>query len=296
MDSRLVEALKEAYESRGASPKESLLDQMIRERLQFCLNSCQNNKVVCMLRPKCENRRFLDVLLLVGRIGHSLQKFPVPSFCYSQRISQYERFFKDGFGNLPPDTYITIEDLLTILTGRKKKGRERTLRGISTTLAKTIGRGPYEFTEKVEDSQIILAQGHLAILDEKANLCLLNPQREPIRTKEVLNAITKILCKKHNFKVVIEAAAAGILLNLNAEFNVESDEQLFDISDLIVGHDENKIVVEVPISPLEREIKLSVGELVEIFENLGTLASGFSEPTSDDKKATKMLPQTPQSE
>ena len=86
-----LEAPKSAMATLNRVSGITLWEEMVRDRRDFCLSKCQNNKVVNMLRPKCTDRRYLDVLLLKRETKKNM-----PMFCYSQRIKGLLRSFQEG--------------------------------------------------------------------------------------------------------------------------------------------------------------------------------------------------------
>ena len=130
------EAPKTAMEMLNRVSGVTFWEEMIRDRRDFCLQKCQINKVVNMLRPKCTDRRYLDVLLLSGE-----SKKNMPMFCYSQRVKGLVRAFQEG-ETLLPDVYVYISDYWKIIHEKQSKSRRSASNFLKRTLSKGIEVSP----------------------------------------------------------------------------------------------------------------------------------------------------------
>ena len=106
----LQQALKHTPSTSG------ILKSMLESfREQICINECQFNRVVCILRPKCPQRHFQDLLLQSGYKHAS-----IPQFCYSVRLKELnESFTKDI--SLNTDINIFLIDFYRIFGQNKTR-------------------------------------------------------------------------------------------------------------------------------------------------------------------------------
>ena len=106
----LQQALKHTPSTSG------ILKSMLESfREQICINECQFNRVVCILRPKCPQRHFQDLLLQSGYKHAS-----IPQFCYSVRLKELnENFTKDM--SLTSDVNIFLIDFYRIFGQNKTR-------------------------------------------------------------------------------------------------------------------------------------------------------------------------------
>ncbi|MHA2166961.1 MAG: hypothetical protein ACXAAT_13965 [Candidatus Hodarchaeales archaeon] len=176
-----TEAPKAAMATLNRVSGVTLWEEMIRDRRDFCLNKCQNNKVVNMLRPKCTDRRYLDVLLLKRE-----SKKKMPMFCYSQRIKSLLRAFQEG-EDLLPDVYVYLDDYWKII--HEKQGKP--LRTASDFLKRTLIKGkevlPMGNIDQLIETHFLRDQ--IFCLWPKLDLCLVNAQETSIHSIRMLRSI-----------------------------------------------------------------------------------------------------------
>ncbi len=174
----------------------TLWEEMIRDRRDFCLNKCQNNKVVNMLRPKCTDRRYLDVLLLKRE-----SKKNMTMFCYSQRIKGLLRAFREG-EELLPDVYIYLDDYWKIV--HEKQGKP--LRTASDFLKRTLIKGkevlPMGNIDQLIETHFLRDQ--IYCLWPKLDLCLVNAQETSIHSIRMLRSIVETLSESYGLEIEME--------------------------------------------------------------------------------------------
>lgn len=194
----------------------TLWEEMVRDRREFCLNKCQNNKVVNMLRPKCTDRRYLDVLLLKKE-----SKKNMPMFCYSQRVKGLIRSFQEG-EMLLPDVYVYIDDYWKIVHEKQRSASEF----LKRTLIK--GREVLPMGSQDQLIQTYFLREQIFLLWPKMDLCLVNAQETSIHSLKMFTSITETLTEAYGLEVsmdiegsFIELIFQNLLLNDSAAVKLE---------------------------------------------------------------------------
>lgn len=279
-----VEAPKAAMTILNRVSGETLWEEMIRDRRDFCLNKCQNNKVVNMLRPKCTDRRYLDVLLLKRE-----SKNKMPMFCYSQRIKGLQRSFQEG-EELLPDVYIYLDDYWKIIHEKQTKP----LRSASDFLKRTIIKGkevlPMGTGDQLLETHFLRSQ--IFCLWPKLDLCLVNAQETSIHSLKMLRSIVDTLSESYGIEVemtlegnFIEFQFQNLILHKTKAIETE-----FELSPAFTGFSETEIWAELQLpSDFEEEgIDFKVKDLHLVFSivsNVVELTEAESTPENQEDSA-----------
>lgn len=242
----------------------TLWEEMIRDRRKFCLEECEKNKVVNMLRPKCTDRRYLDVLLLKNE-----SKKNMPMFCYSQRVKGLLRSFQEG-EMMTPDVYVYIDDYWKIIHEKHTK----TLRSASDFLKRSISRGkevlPMGSMDQLMETHFLRDQ--IFILWPKLELCLINAQETSIHSIAMFRSITETLAESYGLEVNLDIDGNFIELkfeNLTLKDSVIVEEVLQNCS-AFTGFSGTEIWADVslPTGLEEEEVDFKVKDLIFIFKTL----------------------------
>ncbi|MFX1282271.1 MAG: hypothetical protein ACFFB5_01395 [Promethearchaeota archaeon] len=273
------EAPKIAMETLNLISGVTLWEEMVRDRRLFCLEKCQNNKVVNMLRPKCTDRRYLDVLLLKRE-----PKKQIPMFCYSQRIKGLMRTFQEG-EPLLPDVYVYIDDYWKIIHEKQTSTR----RSASDLLKRTIIKGKEVFPMGSMD-QIIethFLRDQLFLLWPKLDLCLINAQETSIHSISMLRSIVETLTESYGLEVDIDIEGSFINLkfkNLTLKDSVLVEEELQN-SPAFTGFSGTEIWAEfsLPTGLEEEEVEFKVKDLHFIFKTVSNVIEIIEEEEGENK-------------
>jgi hypothetical protein len=274
-----TEAPKAAMATLNLVSGNTLWEEMVRDRRLFCLEKCQNNKVVNMLRPKCTDRRYLDVLLLKRE-----SKKAMPMFCYSQRIKGLSRSFQEGEMMLP-DVYVYIDDYWKIIHEKQTKP----LRSASDFLKRTITKGkevlPMGSIDQLMETHFL--RGQIFLLWPKVDLCLINAQETSIHSITMFRSITETLIESYGLEVNLNIEDTFIELkfeNLILKDSVTVEEELQKCS-FFTGFSGTEVWAEVSLpSGLEEEgFDFKVKDLHIIFKTIDDVIE-ISEGEEDDQK------------
>ena len=282
-----IEAPKTAMATLNRVSGETLWEEMVRDRRDFCLNKCQNNKVVNMLRPKCTDRRYLDVLLLKRE-----SKSKMPTFCYSQRIKGLSRSFQEG-EELLPDVFIYLDDYWKIIHEKQPKP----LRTASDFLKRTLIKGkevlPMGTVDQVMETHFL--RGQIFCLWPKLDLCLVNAQETSIHSLRMLRSIVDTLSESYGLEVELTLEGNFIefqFQNLNLIKSVQIESEL-ERSPAFTGFSETEIWAELQLpSNFEEEgIDFNVKDLHLVFtivSNVVEIAEAETEPKPENQDSSQL--------
>lgn len=193
---------------------------------------CQDDRMTCTVRPLCEKRRWLSILIKSG-----VNEANIPRFCYElqvkivNRMLEQEKYFYE-----PEDCAIYLDDFFLLI-----------FQGAPYTLAKMLENEEYDdISWKIEgyfrtrfnkvlaldlgESLILYVDEKLWLFDYIGNYMIYNVKDERIISKSILLALIKTMNRyyKHEVKVYEQATDAWIL-----------DLVLFEIGDTQIAQDKS---------------------------------------------------------
>jgi len=257
------EAPTSAMETLNRVSGMTLWEEMVNARREFCLKDCQNNKVVNMLRPKCTDRRYLDVLLLKRDSKKNL-----PAFCYSQRIKGLMRAFQEG-DDLTPDVYVFVDDFWKIVH-EKQKSRRSSFFKRSTRLKETLTLGSLDY--QIETHYI---RGMLFILWPKIELVLVAASETAIHSFAMFESVAECLADTMGLEVSMEVE--GNFIELRFENLILQDavivEKKLSSYPAFTGFSGTEIWAEISLPSMisEEETEFKVKDLHQIYRTVSEL-------------------------
>ncbi|NHJ01999.1 MAG: hypothetical protein EAX86_07620 [Candidatus Heimdallarchaeota archaeon] len=242
----------------------TLWEEMVRDRREFCLTKCQNNKVVNMLRPKCTDRRYLDILLLKRE-----NKKNMPMFCYSQRLKGLSRAFQEG-EPLQPDVYIYLDDFWKIIHDKQSTS----LRSASDLIRRTIIKSkevlPMGAMDQLIETNYI--RGQIFLLWPKLDLCLVNAQDTTVHSLKMFRSIVECITESFGLEISLNVEESFIELNfLNLKLKDASVVQNeLQKSSVFTGFSQSEIWTEIPLPSefTQNEEEIKVKEVHRIFQTV----------------------------
>lgn len=239
-----------------------------------------------MLRPKCTDRRYLDVLLLKRE-----SKKNMPLFCYSQRIKGLLRSFQEG-EKLLSDVYIYIDDYWKIIHEKRPKSR----RSASNFFKRTFTRPPKVKEVLPIGSLDQLIETHylreqIFIFWPKLELCLVNAQETSIHSMKMFNSITDTLADFFGLDISMDIEGNFIELrfeNLTLKDSVIVEEEL-QKSSAFTGFSATEIWAEIQLQSSfeEEDLDFQVKDLHFIFKTVADAIELVEE--EEDQKIEKRL-------
>ena len=261
----LQQALKHTPSTSG------ILKSMLESfREQICINECQFNRVVCILRPKCPQRHFQDLLLQSGYKHAS-----IPQFCYSVRLKELnENFTKDM--NLTSDSNIFLIDFYRIF------GQNKTRFHYKRDFKKILTFFEVDNVNEVKpDFLIIGIKKNLMFIDLEKELVTVNPEHWIVTDPNLIEAIFETFSLEYNIKVEItDKSEHNLVLTFSFPKATEglNESHLDDVirnSDTLMSYDveSNEIFGElhIPQPDSKHSLDFNVQKLRRIFEQLNDI-------------------------
>jgi len=104
------------YISAGNVPQEAMIQLnslLFKELKEYC-NTCEDDRMICVLSPQCPKRILLKVRLQAGAALEDL-----PQFCYSQAVNNIKRYLnKNTTLYTPQDELVYNKDFIEIMFPR----------------------------------------------------------------------------------------------------------------------------------------------------------------------------------
>lgn len=196
---KFVKALTEDQTEATAN----LLISVFLESMEEVCERCMSNRMMCTLRPECQNRIFLNILIKFG-----VDVKDLPSFCYEQQVNRINMFLEGSSKTRIVDAVLPIREFIKILTG-----------GVGEKFANTLQSGNIEklskqlFNElKRVTPEVLISVGYdyiLALVDEgiyyfdlSNEIVIINPQDTSVKSKEILSGLIDIY--KERYKISLE--------------------------------------------------------------------------------------------
>ncbi len=249
VDEPFMQVLSIAFNSRGATEDETIWHQMLAERLDFCKNDCESNRVVCILRPKCEDRRYLDILMLNDEFRKKL-----PEFCYGTRIDHLIK--AESREHIPNDIYILLDDFISVLTRKKQKKRPFSSSLLNKAL-KSVKKSNYL---KESNYMVIEANELQYLVFLSQGLVLVNPQKTIIPNLDVFTIMIRFYAEKNDCtsKVIHHGQFVEVILQSRAKKSPfrELGKLPLEILDYITEYSSGQIGLEFEVFRPKKGLRL----------------------------------------
>jgi hypothetical protein len=176
-----------------AAANNQLAQELIELHEEKC-TACQEDRLSCTVRPRCNNRNFLNALIEIG-----VRPQDLPKFCYSQYLEQIRRYIIDKKGRGMDDRRIPIRDLLSTLS-------VSSIRHFSTKFKK-IWKQFSSVTEN--DIMLIAGDGLLFRFDFSRGIVTLNPLNDQIDSYDVF----RLYCELFSAYFGLKTSVSDVTLN-----------------------------------------------------------------------------------
>ncbi len=261
----LQQALKHTPSTNG------ILKSMLESfREQICINECQFNRVVCILRPKCPQRHFQDLLLQSGYKHAS-----IPQFCYSVRLKELnESYIKDL--SLTSDVNIFLIDFYRIF------GQNKTRFHYKRDFGKILTFFEIENVQEVTPNFTILGlKKNLIFVDLEKELVTVNPEHWIVTDPNIVEAIFEVFSKEYKVKIEITDKSEHIITitfsfpKAAEELHEASFDDVIRNSDTLMSYDAdtNEVFGElhIPQPDSKHALDFNVKKIRRIFEQLNDI-------------------------
>ncbi|MHA2297616.1 MAG: hypothetical protein ACXAEU_07835 [Candidatus Hodarchaeales archaeon] len=273
-----AETLGWSLQQADPSTTEQIVEEMVdSRRLKICEEKCVSNRVVCVLRPMCPKRRFLDVMIVAGI---SLTTKPsLPVFCYKQRLKEFQQDYLDHKSFLP-DARIFHEGIMEI-TGKKKKKKGKNL---SLQILESLGGDISSYMEIQPGFYTTILGKNLVLLNEETHISVLNPENRKI-SPQLFQGLVDLFKKHYDLSVKVSEEGESFYI-LEFASKKELDPALLQLNlknlrtDYITGYDEHSIICELDLSSETTgsffeglDERITVKDLQGLFEDIEELIS-----------------------
>ncbi|MFW9990434.1 MAG: hypothetical protein ACFFD4_00100 [Candidatus Odinarchaeota archaeon] len=280
-----AERLGWALQQSNPSTTEQIVEEMVdSRRVKICEEKCVSNRVVCVLRPMCPKRRFLDVMIAAGITLTTKPSLPV--FCYKQRLKELRQDYLDGRMFLP-DVRVFYDGLLEIADKkRKKKGKSECLQ-ILESLGEAIGT----YMEINPDFYVSILGKNIFLIDGETGTCVINPENRKV-SPAIFRGLANLFAEHYKLNMVVVEESVNFFL-LEFKFKKELDPSLLQLNlknlktDHITGFDEHSVICEVDFSQetvssfIEGlDDRFTIKDLQGLFEDIHDLASSSKKEKS----------------
>lgn len=239
-------------------------------REQICINECQFNRVVCILRPKCPQRHFQDLLLHSG-----YKHAAIPQFCYSVRLKELNENFVKGI-SLNTDINIFLTDFYRIFGQNKTRFHyKRDFKKICTF---------FEINNIVDvtpDFSILGVRKNLIFIDLEKELVTVNPAHWITTDLNLIEGILEIFSAEFNVELEItDKSIHNLAITFSFPKAVEdlSEAHFDDVirsSDVLMSYDaETKEIfgeLHIPQPDSKNAQDFNVDKIRKLFEQLNDI-------------------------
>lgn len=250
------ETLNIDLKSKQENIKDELRDQFLEKRLDLC-KECQSNRVVCILRPMCRERRFLDVLF-----GANYDHTKIPRFCYSQRLKEFNQAKKQKTEPIN-DAWIFSDDLGGAL-GRKATKLKKGTKNIDKFISVFENA---RYSKITDNLYLFTIEDQLFLIDFETNLAVLNLKRWNFDTIETIQSLFEILVDFKGLEINITEEPGHFISFLFSFNGLKLDKVITELlirkSDFLFGTFDNNIVGEIAIHNSNVENFISISNSVK---------------------------------
>lgn len=225
---------------------------------------CQEDRLGCTVRPACNDRNFLNMLIEIG-----VEPQDLPSYCYKQHLGRIRKFILERKGRGINDRRIPIKDLLSTLS-------VPSIRQFNIQFSKVWKK--YSRARE-HDLMLVAGDSFLFHFNFARGVVILNPVTLPIDKTGTFKLYVDLLSEHYG----VPADFSDVTLNWwvlrlsskatptkSTVSNLEDFlSERFEASHISAGDDTLEIQIEV-ISDGNSE-PVYVGDLVDIFKKVKSL-------------------------
>jgi hypothetical protein len=233
----------------ASKPDFTLLVQKAAERMLDLDKECQDDRMTCTVRPLCEKRRWLSILIKAGAPQNV-----IPKFCYELQQKIVDRSLKkEKYFYEPEDCAIYLDEFFLLVS-----------QSSPYKLAKMLDNSDYEdltwtlesffrsrfnrvMSLNLEENLIIIADDVLWYIDYIDKYVILNINDERIFSQATLLSLLKFFSRYYKIDLKIFESAPELWI---------LDMVLFDITNPDIAQNESlKVFLAEAIGKLTRVVK-----------------------------------------
>ncbi len=224
--------------TRGSQRDFPFVSEELLEHFKTKCQECQRDRMVCSLSPMCFRRHYMNLLIKAGAEIEEL-----PQFCYSQQISNVQRFLQKKRTLYPAtDSIIYLKDFLKLAFEEDSKQLQKFFDKLDTAGAARLFQKTREREKdlkmrfRLTNNYCLLAFEEIVfLLDIRENLAKIDPRREEIFFREtfflLLELYSEIYQIQYSQKTVpSEEGQIGTKDELLVEFIIPAGEITQDLT------------------------------------------------------------------
>lgn len=283
-----IDGLQQALGNTPPDVTSGLLEQMLESfKEQICIQECQFNRVVCILRPKCPQRHFQDLLLQSGYKHNN-----IPQFCYSVRLKEINEAHSRGHP-FTPDITIYLDDFYRIFG--QKKPRFQPKREFGKILSYfQLANVRKVNTGNGSDFHVIGLNKNVLFVNIGRELVTLNPNNWVLKDLNLIKATIQVLAGEYDVRADFQEESVSFLVitfsfpDQEGKANPEQLEDLIRQSDPLIGFDVDAGEVYAEVQIPQKGRSFTIRHLRRLFEDLGGIT--FEKPKEQEVEESATEP------
>jgi hypothetical protein len=242
-------------------PADTQLANEFIELYEERCRECQEDRLGCTVRPACNNRNFLNMLIEIG-----VEPEDLPSFCYSQYLEQVKRFILERKGRGMIDRRLQTKDFLSTL-------RVSSIKHFLSRFKKI-----WKKASDVQEDNIMLVAGDDLIFhfDFARGIVIVNPSHHAVNSFQVFRMYVELLSKHYGINASVSGLATNwwlLTIDLDGakipkEGTLLDDNTLEKYEDLHIDLANSSGHIEAEIISNGGEPPFEVRDLVSLFEGV----------------------------
>jgi len=241
--------------------------QLIKEFIELYekrCKDCQEDRLGCTVRPACNNRNFLNMLIELGAEPEDL-----PSFCYSQYLEQIKRYILERKGRGMKDRRIPMKDFLSTL-------RVSSIKHFLSRFTKI-----WSVTSSVQEDNLKLISGDdlLFHFDFSRGIVVVNPWHQQFDSYLTFRLYTALLSNRYEIESTTQdLTQSWWMLSMNVgeakavkETTLLADDILERYENLHIEAIDGSVHIEAEVIINGKRNEFEVHDLVELFQSAAKL-------------------------
>ncbi|MHA1733461.1 MAG: hypothetical protein ACTSU5_16050 [Promethearchaeota archaeon] len=186
-----------------------IADSFLNFHLEKC-KECEYDRMICAISPKCFRRYFLTILIKNGIRPGDVE---LPEFCYSQHLSNIQRYLAGKRTLYPPfDSLVFMKDFFKLVFPKEERVLSRKLDtgdldGLKSELVRVVEKEDViismggDFAVLVPPGKLLGPEENLFFLDFRRKYVIVDPRKEEIFFKSELEVLFQALSKAYGIPV-----------------------------------------------------------------------------------------------
>ncbi len=198
------------------SDDEKIMKEMLKLVETKCAQ-CQSDRLTCSIKPDCENRNLLNMMIDIGMKHEHL-----PKYCYSQQKAEIKAFL-EGHGMSANDKRIFIKDLFKLVN----------VRSMREFISYARDKWDDFFMVRKSKYLLISAKDILIEFNFKKGIAIINPNRSVITTTDQFELYLESFAHSYDVEYHLSYPIKNWgILKFNISHTIDKAKLLESIGDL----------------------------------------------------------------